>query len=888
MRRSLRSWLWRVPVDREVDEELAFHVEMRTRELVAGGMDPREARATAMRRLGDVAGVRRACVDLGRKRDRDMRLTLWLEELGDDVRFAVRQLRKAPGFTLVAAATLALGIGANSAIFALVDATLLQPLPFRDPGQLVTIWERTDTESRAGVAPLNMLDWRDRSRTIVSMGGYIPSVAAMVMAGEDGNAQTVPRQWVTAGVFDSLGITPVLGRTFQPEDERRQANVVILSEAFWRSRFGGDPSIVGRDLRLDGEPYTVVGIVPKEAQLVGESSIWALRPIGTNPALRRAYFLQVVGRLAPGVGIEAARAEMAAIASGLAEEYPDSNTGRGVTIAPLRDAMIGSDLRVTSLLFVGVVGFVLLICCANVANLLMARATVRARELAIRSALGAGRGRVVRQLLTESLVLSAIGGLLGVAVGAAILRVAPALVPEGLLPASVSLSFDTRIVLFCAVAALAVGVVFGLAPAWQATERASAREITSDSRTPSSRGGWLRNALVVGEIATAVLLLFGAGLLLRTLIAVDNVDRGYRAESVLTMMVDPLGGRYPTPQALLQFFDTIEQEVTSLPGVASVGWASTRPMGDSVFGNVYFDLAGEPSPGDGKRPAADYQIVSPGYFETIDLPLVAGRAFDEHDTLDTKRVCIVNEAFVQRYMHGRSPIGARVLLRASDTPDAQAREREVVGVARQVKARPDEREALVQVYVPLAQSPIDDIYLFVRPESGPAEALAGSVRSAIGRVDKDQLVTVGSIETLAGVQWDATGRHRFRAVMVGTFAMLALVLAMVGVFGVLAYSVQQRGHDFAVRRALGATTADVLRLVVASAARVVGAGIVIGLVLSAGTARLLASMLYGVQPMDPVTFALVAVVLAVTAAVAVAGPAMRAVRVDPAVALRDK
>jgi putative ABC transport system permease protein len=435
MKRSLRSWLWRVPLDQEIDEEVAFHLDMRTRELVERGMDPETAREVAISRLGDLASLKRTCVDLGRKRDREMRLTQWLQEFRDDVKFANRQLRRSPAFTFIAAITLALGIGANSAIFALVDATLLRPLPFPEPERLVMVWERSNTSPRSGVAPLNLLDWNERSRTFDLMAGFITGVGGMVMSGADGTAETVPRQWVTAGIFEVLGVRAIVGRTFLPSDDSRRSNVVVLSEAFWRTRFNADPSLVGRDIRLDGSPYTVVGVVPKEAQLLGRSSIWAMVPIqGAPAAARSAYFLRVIGRLRAGVTLEAADADMAAVAEGLAREFPATNKGRGVTLVPMHDAVIGSELRLTSMLFLGVVGFVLLICCANVANLLLARATVRTRELAIRSALGAGRRRVIRQLLTESLVLSIIGGVLGIGVGAAILNIAPTLIPMGCCP----------------------------------------------------------------------------------------------------------------------------------------------------------------------------------------------------------------------------------------------------------------------------------------------------------------------------------------------------------------------------------------------------------------------------------------------------------------------
>jgi putative ABC transport system permease protein len=455
-----------------------------------------------------------------------------------------------------------------------------------------------------------------------------------------------------------------------------------------------------------------------------------------------------------------------------------------------------------------------------------------------------------------------------------------------LLPASVSLSFDGRVVVFCAATALLVGLLFGLAPAWQATAFSSAQAIASDGRTSTGRGGRIRGLLVAGEVATAVVLLVGAGLLLRTLLAVERVDRGYRAESVLTMIVDPLGSRYPTAASLLQFYDAVGREVMTLPGVRSVAWASTLPMGPSYAGRSFFEIVGDPPVDESSRPTADYQIVSPTYFPTLDLPVVAGRGFTDRDTRDAVPICMVNEAFVRGYLQGRSPIGLRVAIRPTTTDPPVMRE--IVGVARQVKGRPDETEALVQIYVPMAQDPMDDMFMVVRPASGGAGALASSVRAAIGRVDEDQLVSVRSIMTLDEVAGKATARYRFRAALVLTFAMLALLLAMIGVFGVLAYSVEQRVRELGVRRVLGATTSDVLGLVVGGAVRVIAIGAVVGLALSMVLGQLLGSMLFGVQPLDPTTFASVVAVLALTGAVSVAGPAWRATRIDPVVALRNE
>jgi putative ABC transport system permease protein len=814
-----------------------------------------------------------------------MRLTQWFEDFRSDAIFALRQLRGAPAFTAIAALTLALGIGANGAIFALVDAALLRPLEFRDPDRLVKVWELAPSSARTPAAPLNVADWLERTRTFDAFGGHIGGVGAMVMSGVGSSAESVSRQWVTSGFFDVLGVPAIAGRTFKPSDDDSQEGEVVLNESFWRSRFGGDPNVIGRKIRFDGQPYTVVGVAPRWFQQFGRTNIWAIISPPRIPQMRTAYFVQTIGRMKPGVTLEAAGDDLARVAATLALELPQTNAGRGVVVEPIRAAIVGSEVRLTAMLFLGVVGLVLLICCANVANLLLARATARARELAVRLALGAGRRRVLRQLLTESLILSTIGGGLGAAVGALILEVAPSLMPEGLLPSAVTLAFDTRVAAFCAVATVGVGLVFGLTPAWQATGTTSSI-VASDSRGATARGGRLRALLVAGEVATAVVLLFGAGLLLRTLLALEHVDRGYRADRVLSMMVDPLASEYREPGSLQRFFEAVEREARQDPAVSHVAWASTLPLGESQAGSLSFEIVGDPPVDARQRPTADEQIVSPAYFETIDLPIVAGRGFTDRDGPNSPLVCIVNEAFVRRFLGGRAPIGVRVQFYSDASPQPQIRQ--VVGVARQVRARPDETEDLIQVYAPIAQRAIDDIYLLARPAVGPAEALAPSIRAAVARVDTAQLVNVAEVMTLDDVAHVATSRHRFRAVAVVTFAALALLLAMVGVFGVMAYSIQQRLREFGVRMALGATRADMLRLVLANGAAVVTSGVAAGLVLAAFLARLLETVLFGVQPLDPVTFGMVVVLLLVTAALSTAVPAWRATRVDPAAIMKGE
>jgi putative ABC transport system permease protein len=520
---------------------------------------------------------------------------------------------------------------------------------------------------------------------------------------------------------------------------------------------------------------------------------------------------------------------------------------------------------------------------------MMARTTGRARELAIRSAIGAGRRRIFAQILTESLVLAALGGALGLGVGAAVLNVAPSMIPAGLLPSELRVAFDQRVVAFCAGTALLTGVLFGLVPAWQATRSSLVQALSAEGRT-TTRGGRVRSLLVIGEVAAAVMLLCGAGLLLRTLLVLDGVEPGYRAKSVLTMgVILPYGlpiSRYKSEAQIRRFQDDVEREVKALPGVRSVGWVSALPLDRAFYGTNSFEIVGDPPRELSDRPLTDYQIVSPTYLDTLDIPIVAGRGLTVHDTAESTPVCLVNEAFVRRYLHGRDALGTRVAVQPTRLGPATPVVREIVGVVRQVKGRPDETEDPVQVYVPIAQNAWSFTSLVVRPANGRAEALTTAVRQAVARVD-DQ-VPLTRIRTLDEVAQEATARPRFRAVLVMTFAGLALLLAMVGVFGILAYSVQQRSREFGVRIALGATRTDVLNLVVRSAARVIAAGLIVGLGLAAALGRSLATMLFGVHPLDLVTFASAALVLALTAAAATVAPAWRAARTDPIVALRSE
>ncbi|MBD8524268.1 ABC transporter permease [Pseudomarimonas arenosa] len=878
----------------EMLEELSQHLDARFDELCAEGLEPAEAERQ-VRQEADAAELPERLQELRQARQPQApelvpAARAWWQDIFHDLRYALFALRRQPGFALVAILTLALGIGANAAIFALVDATVLRPLPLPEPERALFLAERTEAAPRSNVSPLNMRDWAGQSSTLEAVGGYLPNVASMVMSSERGG-ENVARQWVSAGVFSALGLQALQGRGFTLEDDRSNADVVVLSESFWRSRFGADPQVIGRSLSLDGKPFTVLGVMPQAATLIGRSDVWALVSLSNiPPRARGAYVLNVVARMKPGVEIEAARADLDSVAAGLAQQYPDTNRGRSVHVESLHSALVGGDLRRTSMLFLAVVGLVLLVCCANIANLLLARASARSRELAIRAALGASRGRVMRQLLTESVLLAALGGALGLLLGAAILNVAPSLLPQDLLPRAVELQVDGRLVGFCLLVALGTGLLFGLAPAWQAGQAAPVQAIGAEGRGLVSGGGRLRGALVIGQVAIAVALLVAGGLLLRSLMALDSVERGYAASNVLTLMVDPLGSRYPTDADILRFYDEVSREVREVPAVRNAAWATTLPMGASSFGDAFFSVEGGQATDPQARPTADYQIVSEGYFDTVEVPILAGRGFDRRDDAQASQVAVISEAFARKHFSSgadlNSVLGRRIAVQTSSAADAPQVLREVIGVAGQVKARADEREDFVQLYVPLRQSPVGDIYLLVRPHSGEAGWLAPPVFDAVRRIDTEQLVSLREVNTLENIASEGTARHRFRAVLVGSFAALVLVLAMIGVFGVLAYTVEQRRREYGLRMALGAPPAKLLWLVGRHVAGLLAAGFVLGLLAALPLGRALQSLLFEVTAFDPLTLLAVVLLLISAAVLATIAPAWQALRVDPAVSLR--
>jgi putative ABC transport system permease protein len=806
-----------------------------------------------------------------------------LSALAQDFRYAARALRLTPGFTAAAVMVLGIGIGANTAIFSLVDAALVRPLPFFDPDRLVTVWEKPPAHDRNSVSPLNFVDWSEQNHTFTAMAAT--SGRSGTLTGAGGDAQKISGQTVSPAFFDVLGIQPIAGRAFRTDDATDEPHVVMLSERLWQQRFGSDPALIGRSITIDDKPLTVIGIIPAAFQFLADSDMWTPYLPRRTPEQRRIHYLRVIARLKPGVSIDQARSDMDAIAAGIAERSPETNKSWSVRIDTLRETLVGNDLRLTALVLAGVVISVLLMACANVANLLLARGIGRAREVAVRAALGASRFRILRELLIESTLLACIAGIVGLFLAWLIVRSAPLIVPPGTLPRSIQIALDLRGAIFTITLTFVTGVLFGLAPAWQAM-RAPLSQVLGASGGRAVAGGGaaaLRRTLVVAEIALAVLLVSGAGLLVRTLISLGQVDPGYHAANLLTMDVGLAASRYPSPARALQFYEAVERELSALPGVHLASIGTSVPLGGWDIGQP-FEIVGEPPVNAANRPNAHYQMIGARYFDVLGIAMKRGRAFTTSDTLASAPVCIVNEAFVRQYAHGRDPIGMQVRLEDMGKPRPVVRE--IVGVSTQVKVEGlGETRDPVEIYVPLAQNAWF-WGTFVIQTDGEPLALASAAKAAVARVDKDQAIT--RLRTMDDVLLRSTAQPRFRAQLVGVFAGLALLLAAVGIFGVLAFAVSQRTREFGIRMALGARGGDVVRLVLRSGLQLTLAGVALGLVASALLTRWMASLLFAVKPLDPVTLAMAAITLSLVALAACTAPALRAARVDPAVTLRQE
>jgi putative ABC transport system permease protein len=806
-----------------------------------------------------------------------------------DLRHAARALARTPAFTLAAVLTLALGLGANTAMFSVVDAALLRPLPFHDPERLVLVWETMGDWKTRWVAPANFLDWRRDARSFDGLAGY--STADVNLSGA-GEPERLKSAVVSDTLFDLLGARPALGRVFARGEDESGARLALLSDALWRRRFGADPSVVGHTVRLNGEAHEVVGVMPPAFRFPANAELWVPGRQGIPfvhsvmsgqdmRTMRDSHLFTVVGRLAAGRTPAAAQAEMDAIAARLARTYPDTNAGLGVNVASLRDHLVG-DVRPALAVLAGAVGFVLLIACANVAGLLLARAAQRAQDTAVRLALGAGRARLVRQGLAEALLLSAAGGVLGVGLAywgvEAIVALSPADV-AGLAQARP----DARVLGFAGLVSLATAALFGLVPAAQAARPDLGGLLASGVRTSGGPGrARARRTLVVAEIAMAYVLLVGAGLMLSTLARLRSVDVGLDGTNLLTFQVSLSDVRYREPHRRRVFFDGVLDAAHRLPGVTDAGAVMRLPLADGPV-NRGLSIEGRPAPQPGEDHSVDYQVVSPSYFAAARIPLVRGRALAGSDREGAPRVVVINEAAVRRYFRGQDPIGQRV---GMGDGDDEANWRTIVGVVGDVRQRGPDQAVAPAAFAPYGQDRESwNMMSFVLRTSVDPRSLAGAAAALVRAGDPEQ--PVSNVRTMDEVRAAAVVRPRFVATLLAAFGASAVLLAAIGIYGLIAYTTAQRTQELGVRMALGATRRRVTGLVLGEGTRLAALGVALGFAAALALSGVVAKLLFGVRPTDPVTLAGVALLVAVAAAAACWLPARRAAGVDPAHALRS-
>ncbi len=803
-----------------------------------------------------------------------------MDALLRDLRFAVRTLMKSPAVTLAALLTLALGIGATTAIFTVVDGILLKPLSYPQPDRLMMVWETNQPRHRDRnvVSPANFLDWQAQNHVFASMSAFAPFSASLTGQGD-------PRQLdgfvSTADLFTTLQTGVTLGRGFQRADGKPGSPpVIVISNRLWR-QLGGTDGIVGRTVTLGGRPTEIVGVLPAGFRIAGRAGDF-ISPLqlGADAHERHGRGARVIARLAAGVTLAQARAEMDTIATRLAREYPDFNSGWGVNVVPLASDMV-SDVRPALLLLLAAVGLVLLVACVNVANLLLARASGRRREFALRAAIGAGRGRLLRQLLTESLLLAGCGGALGLVVAAWLLKLLLGIATDQVpIPRLNEVHLNPQVLLFVLAVTLITGLAFGLAPALTAS-RLDLHDSLKEGRGSEGQHGRRRHdALVVAEVALALVLLMGAGLMLRSFWTLTHVDPGFRSDHVLSMWTMLPGGTYRTAEQRAAFFDRAVDRLQALPGAQSAAAVTYLPL-TGLGSATTFWVNDRAKPAPGQEPAADVRAVTPDYFRTLGIPLLRGRTFSGRDRADSPQVAIVNEALARMFWPGRNPIGQRITYSWGD--DIPLEIVGVVGDARLVTLSDDEIRPAI--YRPQTQQPSMFMSLVVRTAGDPL-TLAPAARAAIHAIDPNQpLSDVASMET---VQSDSLAQPRLLALLLGLFGFSALLLAAVGIYGVMAYAVARRTQEIGVRMALGADRSRVVRLVVGRAMWLAGLGLAIGLAGALATTRVLDSLLYGITATDPATFVGVPLILAAVALVASLLPARRATRIDPMVALRTE
>jgi predicted permease len=870
----LRSLFRRRHVEQELDEELQYHVEQKTQELMAAGLSPESARRAALRAMDGLEQRKEEC--------RDMRRVNLIEDVVQDLRYGARTLRKNPGFTAVAVLTLALGIGANTAIFSVVNGVLMKPLPYRQPDRLVMIFLHSKDLNHGSMGNADFLALDQRQQTFehiaaISLFSIGPTLTGL------GTPQMVPGTSVTSDFFSVLGVQPVLGRAFLPQEGKPGGILtVVVSHHFWEEFLHADPAAVGRSIALDGKNYTVIGVMPPGFQFRSHSELWPVLQLEQTQQ-RPPYWLLPIGRLKAGVSEAQASADASRIAKQEQEQFPLSEETRAVVV-PMKELVVG-NVSEALLILLGAVGFVLLIAVVNVANLQLSRAGARRREMAIRMALGAGRRRLVCQLLTESAILAILGGALGLVIAYYGVRTMLALSPD-VLPRMSEISVDGRVLAFTAGIAIVTGILFGLVPALRFAGSPASESLKEGSRAAtSSRGSRrLQNALVVAEFSLAVVVLAGAGLLIRTLFALESVSPGFNSAQILTALLSLPNERYSKAPQVTSFYEQLLERLKNSPGVEGAGIALSLPPNLLELTNPFHiegrsNDSGEPSPAVAEIP------INADYFRALGVPLFRGRYFSDADRSPGAHVLIINENMARRYFSGQDPIGKRV---QTGEADPKADWYTIVGVVGNVKYEGLGGQDEPTMYVPYFDSGwcpwfVQSMYVVVHSASSP-DTVRSAVQSAVWSLDNQ--LPVAHVRTMDQLLYESVVSSRFRAILFGVFAALALVLAMIGVYGVMAYSVSQRTHEIGIRMALGAQRKTIVRIILRQGASLTLLGVAIGLGAALALSRTLAGVLFGVRTTDPLTFAAVVALLLGVALAACYIPARRAMRVDPMVVLR--
>jgi predicted permease len=866
-------------IERDVDEEMRFHLQMRIEDLMRQGKSLEDAESIATREYGDMSAARSELSSIDRRSARRGAWREWFESFGQDIRFGFRGLRARPGFAITVLLTLALGIGANAAIFSVVDAVLLRPLPFSKPDRLVHLWETFESkvDSRSEASYPDYLDWRTRNRVFTDLAGY--HGAGFLLGSHQ--ATPVGGAKATANFFDVLGVRPIVGRAFLAgEDAIGAPRVALLSYGLWEREFGRDPNVAGKTVTLDGAPYTIIGVLPSDFRFtrVGGAEVWT--PIDRNARFREQrgnHWLNTVGRLRDGQTIERARENMSAIMRDLAKEYPPSNSGRDASVIPLRDELIGSVKPVILVLYAAV-AVVLLVACANVANLLLMRGADRQREIAVRVALGAGQRRLIRQLLTESLLLAVAGGALGLVLAQFGTRALVGVIPQGTLrtlPGLSGVGVDVRVALYAMAVSLVAGIGFGIAPALRSTNPAVNDALKHGSRGSSS-GGTLRDGLVAAEIALTVILVSGAALFGRSLIKLLAIEPGFQVEHLATTVILLPRAAYADSSSQTMFYARLAERARAIPGVQDVGFTTKLPLD---FGNsLGFEIGGRPPSPPGKNPSASYRSVTTGYFKTLGIPVVSGRSFSLQDDVKAPFVGVVNRALAQAYFENQNPVGQTLLL--GKTP------LQIIGVVGDVPIGKIEDKIPPTLYLSFDQNPQQVMFLAMRTARDDA-AVTSELRRVLRELAPDAgMNNVRTMEELLR-ESQSVFMRRFPLLLVGTFAATALVLAIIGIYGVVSYSVAQRSREMGIRLALGAQPRTLVALVIRHAIWMAAIGVTLGIAATIMLGAFADKLLYGVRSSDPLTYVSVAIVLAIVAVCATISPARRATRVDPALALRS-